>query len=433
MLVILVFGTLFGVITFTRLPLGFVMLFTGAAGIAALHPRGIKAAMAISEQQIIDLATSYQFSVLPLFILMGVFVVKAGLADELFDMASRWLGHLPGGLGMATIVACGGFSALSASSSAAAATMARISIPAMKKAKYDEGFSAGSVAAGGTMGILIPPSGALIIYGLLTEESVGALFVAGLIPGLLQLLSYIGVMAAVAYIAPKWAPAGDRSTWRERFVSLSKVWGVILLFGLIMVGLVRGWFTATEAGGIGAGGALLFTLMRGKLTFKVFARSLLEAARISTMIFVVASGALVLNQFVNLSGLPGDVVRFIQSLGLAPFVVVLLLIVFYLFLGCLMDGFAMIFLTVPVVVPVISAMGYDLIWWGIVTVVVVEISLITPPVGLNVFILKAMVPKLPVVQIFKGILPFLFADALRLMALLIFPAIALWLPTLASH
>lgn len=433
MLELLVFGTLFGVITFTRLPLGFVMLFTGAAGIAALHPRGISAALAISEQQIIDLATSYQFSVLPLFILMGVFVVKAGLADELFDMARRWLGHLPGGLGMATIVACGGFSALSASSSAAAATMARISIPAMKKANYDEGFSAGTVAAGGTMGILIPPSGALIIYGLLTEESVGALFVAGLIPGLLQLLSYIAVMAGVAYFLPKWAPAGDRSTWRQRFTSLSKVWGVILLFGLIMVGLVQGWFTATEAGGIGAGGAILFTLIRGKLTFKVFTQSLLEAARIATMIFVVASGALVLNQFVNLSGMPGDVVRFIQSLGLPPFAIILCLIVFYLFLGCLMDGFAMIFLTVPVVVPVVTALGYDLIWWGIVTVIVVEISLITPPVGLNVFILKAMLPKLPVVQIFKGISPFLFADALRLMAILLIPALALWLPTLASH
>ncbi|MBL4811477.1 MAG: TRAP transporter large permease [Rhodobacteraceae bacterium] len=433
MLALMVFGSLFALISFTRLPLGLVMLFTGAGGIAALHPRGIPAALAISEQQIVDLATNYQFSVLPLFILMGVFVVKAGLADELFDAATRWLGHLPGGLGMATIVACGGFSALSASSSAAAATMARISIPAMKKADYDEGFSAGTVAAGGTMGILIPPSGALIIYGLLTEESVGKLFIAGLIPGLLQLLSYVAVMFAVAIIMPKWAPAGARSTWGERFHALSKVWGIIFLFGLIMVGLVKGWFTATEAGGIGAGGAILFTLIRGKLTFKVFADSLLEAARISTMIFVVASGALVLNQFVNLSGMPGDVVRFIQTLGLANFTVILCLIVFYLILGCLMDGFAMIFLTVPVVVPVVTAMGYDLVWWGIVTVIVVEISLITPPVGLNVFILKAMVPKLPIVQIFKGIFPFLFADALRLFAILLFPAIALWLPTLASQ
>jgi tripartite ATP-independent transporter DctM subunit len=231
---------------------------------------------------------------------------------------------------------------------------------------------------------------------------------------------------------PTWAPAGARHDWGSRLRSLSKVWGVVLLFGLIMAGLVQGWFTATEAGGIGAGGAFLFALARGRMTWRAFTDSLLEAARISTMIFIVASGALVLNQFINLSGVPGNVVRFIEDLGLEPFTVVLLLIVFYLILGCLMDGFAMIFLTVPVVAPVIVSLGYDLIWWGIVTVIVVEISLITPPVGLNVFILKAMLPKLPITQIFKGIAPYLVADMARLALVLFFPAIALWLPGLAN-
>jgi C4-dicarboxylate transporter, DctM subunit len=432
MLELLVFGSLMGLIAFTRLPLGLVMMFTGAAGIAALHPRGWTAAFAIAEQQIVGLALNYQFSVLPLFILMGVFVVKSGLAAELFEAARRWLGHMRGGVGMATILACGGFSAMSASSSAAAATMARISIPELDKANYDKGFSAGSVAAGGTMGILIPPSGALIIYGLLVEESVGELFIAGLIPGLLQLVLYLLVMLAVAAMFPAWAPAGVRSDWGARFQALAKVWGVVLLFGLIMTGLVRGWFTATEAGGIGAGGAFLFAVARGKMSWTAFTDSLAEAARISTMIFIVASGALVLNQFINLSGVPGNVVRFIDGLGLEPFTVVLLLMVFYLILGCMMDGFAMIFLTVPVVAPVIVGLGYDLIWWGIVTVIVVEISLITPPVGLNVFILKAMLPKLPITEIFKGIAPYLFADIARLALVLLFPAIALWLPSVAS-
>lgn len=431
MIEIIVFGSLMALIVFTRLPLGLVMLYTGAFGIMMIHPRGLKASMAISEQQIMDLATNYQFSVLPLFIMMGVFVVKAGLADELFETATAWLGHLKGGLGMATIVACGGFSALSASSSASAATMAKISIPAMSKAKYDPGFSAGTVAAGGTMGILIPPSGALIIYGLLTEESIGELFIAGIVPGLLQLLFYVLVTFMVATLIPKWAPSSERSSWKVRFDTLYKVWGVLGLFSLIIGGLIFGWFTATEAGGIGAGGAFLFALLRRKLTPKIFLECIIEAAKISAMIFIVASGALVLNQFVNLSGIPGTVVEFVQSLGFSPFMVILCFIGCYLILGCLMDGFTMIFLTVPVVVPVIQAMGYDLVWWGIVTVVVVEISLITPPVGLNVFIIKAMRPDIAIVQIFKGIFPFLFADFFRLGLILLIPALALWLPTIS--
>ncbi|MEQ8446149.1 MAG: TRAP transporter large permease [Pelagibacterium sp.] len=433
MLELLVFGSLIGLIVFTRLPLGFVMLFCGTAGISALHPRGLSAGVAVAEQQIIDLALNYNFSVLPLFILMGIFVVKAGMAEELFEAARRWLGHVKGGLGMATIVACGGFSAMTASSSAAAATMAKIAVPEMDKAKYDKGFSAGTVAAGGTMGILIPPSGALIIYALLIEGSVAELFVAGMIPGLLQLLLYMLVMFFVALAFPKWAPAGHSFTWRERFAALWKVWGVLLLFALVMGGLVLGWFSATEAGGIGAGGAFIFTLLRRRMTWNVLVASLGEAAKISAMIFIVASGALVLNQFINLSGISGDAVRFIESLGLQPWQVIACLIVFYVILGCLMDGFAMIFLTVPVIAPVVFGLGYDLVWWGIVTVIVVEISLITPPIGLNVFVIKAMLPKVPVTQIFKGIFPYLFADVLRLLAILLFPAIALWLPSVMSH
>ncbi|WP_244488968.1 TRAP transporter large permease [Devosia sp. Root635] len=420
-------------IAFTRLPLGFVMMFTGAAGIAALHPRGIGAALAIAEQQVMDLATNYQFSVLPLFILMGVFVVRAGLANELFDSARRWLGHYRGGVGMATIAACGGFSAMCASSSAAAATMTKIAMPELDKAGYDRGFAAGTIAAGGTMGILIPPSGALIIYALLTEESVSKLFVAGVVPGAAQVLAYLLVMLCVGLLAPGWAPTGPRFSFAERFASLRSLWGILVLFALIMVGLTAGWFTATEAGGIGAGGALIFVLWRGRLTFQVFADSLIETARISGMIFIVAAGALVLNQFINLSGIPGNTVAWIESLHLSPMMVIFCLIAFYLFLGCLMDGFAMIFLTVPVVAPIVASLGFDLVWWGIVTVTVVEISLITPPVGINVFILKAMLPELPVARIFKGIAPFLLADAVRLLVLILVPGLALWLPSLVSH
>ncbi|WP_216671117.1 TRAP transporter large permease [Mangrovicoccus sp. HB161399] len=430
MLSALVLLALFALIAFTRLPLGLVMMSCGAAGIALLHPRGISAALAISEQQVMNLAMNYQFSVLPLFILMGVFIVRAGMAAEMFEAARRWLGHLPGGIGMATIVACGGFAAMCASSAAAAATMARIAIPEMNKAEYDRGFSAGSVAAGGTMGVLIPPSGALIIYALLTEQSVGELFVAGFLPGLLQVLAYVGVMAVMAWARPGWAPAGQRYSFTDRIRALNGIWGVVFLFLLIMGGLVEGWFTATEAGGIGAGGAFLFLVARRKLSWEVFAGSLVETARIAAMIFVVSAGALVLNQFINLSGISTATIGYIQSLDMAPFAVILCIVLFYLVLGCLMDGFAMIFLTVPIVAPVVAGLGYDLVWWAIVTVVVVEISMITPPVGLNVFILRAMLPELPVLQIFKGIAPYVAADFVRVALVLAFPALALWLPHL---
>lgn len=432
MLPTLIFGALFALITLTRLPLGLVMLFCGAAGITALHPRGFSAALAISEQQVMNLAMNYQFSVLPLFILMGVFVVKAGLAEDMFEAARRWLGHLPGGVGVATITACGGFAAMCASSSAAAATIARIALPQMDKVGYDPGFSAGSVAAGGTMGILIPPSGALIIFALLTEQSVSDLFIAGIVPGLMQLVIYVGVVAAVARFRPSWVPVGRHYSRAERFGSLSGIWGVLALFVLIMLGMTRGWFTATEAGGIGAGGAFLFLLWRRRFTWAVFAESLAETARLSSMIFVVAAGSLVLNQFINLSGVPGDVIRYIEHLNLQPIQVVICLVAFYLVLGCLMDGFAMIFLTVPIVAPIISGLGYDLVWWAIVTVVVVEISMITPPVGLNVFILRAMLPGLPVTRIFRGVAPYVAADAIRLALLIAFPALALWLPGFAQ-
>ncbi|WP_159453194.1 TRAP transporter large permease [Aquimixticola soesokkakensis] len=424
---LIVFGTLVALITLTRIPLGFVMVLCGIGGIALLHPRGFDAAFSIAEREIVNLAMNEQFATMPLFVMMGVFVVKAGLADDLFGMAQRWIGHKRGGLGMATILACGGFAALSGSSTASAATMAKICVPPMRDADYDEGFSAAAVAAGGTMGILIPPSGALIVYALLTEESIGELFIAGLVPGLLQLFLYVIAGGIVARLFPLWAPAGPVFGWRDRFAALGKVWGVLALFAMVMLGLVFGIFTATEAAGFGAGGAFLFSVARGRMSFGVLAESLREAARISGMIFLVASGALVLNQFVNISGLAGDLVGGISNLGLSPFHVILCLIAFYMVLGCFLDGFAIIFLTVPVVVPVVAALGYDLVWWGIVTVIIVEISLITPPVGMNVYILKAMLPKVSIMRIFRGVMPFFVMDMLRLVAILAFPMIALWL------
>ena len=417
-------------ILFLGFPLGMSLMMVGYFGFAAVHPKGFVAANSVAGQQILDLGLNFQFSVLPLFILMGVFVARAALSDDLYETSYKWLGHFRGGLAMATVAACGGFAAVSGSSAATAATMAKVAVPSMRKFGYADSLSAGTVAAGGTMGILIPPSGALIIYGLLTEEDIAKLFVAGIIPGLITIDAYIAVIRIVTAIWPEIGPPGERTSWHERLTSLYKVWGVLFLFFLIMGGIFFGIFTSTEAGGIGAGGALIFAILRRKMSWPIFIESLIEAARTTAMIFTVAFGALILNQFVNISGLPEAVLAFISSLNATPMQVVLVIMCFYIILGMFIEGIAMIFLTVPIFVPVIHALGFDLIWWGIVLVMVVEISLITPPIGLNVFIMKSMLPDVPLSSIFRGIAPFFCADIVRLATVVFFPPVALWLPTL---
>jgi C4-dicarboxylate transporter, DctM subunit len=417
-------------ILFMGFPLGMSLMMVGYFGFAVVHPKGFVAANSVAGQQILDLGLNFQFSVLPLFILMGVFVARAALSDDLYETSYKWLGHFRGGLAMATVAACGGFAAVSGSSAATAATMAKVAIPSMRKFGYADSLSAGTVAAGGTMGILIPPSGALIIYGLLTEEDIAKLFMAGVIPGLITIAAYIAVIRIVTAIWPEIGPPGARTSWHDRITSLYKVWGVLFLFFLIMGGIFFGIFTSTEAGGIGAGGALIFAILRKKMSWKIFVDSLIEAARTTAMIFTVAFGALILNQFINISGLPEAVLAFISSLNATPIQVVLVIMCFYVILGMFIEGIAMIFLTVPIFVPVISALGFDLIWWGIVLVMVGEISLITPPIGLNVFIMKSMLPDVPLGTIFKGIAPFFAADIFRLGIVVFFPPVALWLPTL---
>lgn len=416
---------------FTRLPLGFNMLLCGVAGISFIHPRGWSAGLAIAEQQFVGLAMNFQFSVLPLFLAMGVFVTKAGLADELFHAANLWLSRIRGGLAMASIAACAGFASLSHNSAASTATMSRIAVPAMRRFRYDEGFSAGTVAAGGTMGIMIPPSGALIIYGLLTESNLSDLFMAALLPAALQLLCYVIVVAVVVRFKPQWLPdSAERFSWRERLKALGAVWGVLVLFGLIVGGIYFGWFTTTEAGGIGAGGALLFATLRRRMTLALLLEALTESLATAGMIYVVAAGALVINQFVNLAGLPTQTVALIQSLNLSPLQVVALLLASCIVLGMFIDGFAMIFLTVPVMAPVVIGLGMDPVWWGVVLIITVEMAMILPPAGLNVFIMKAMQPNLSLGAIYKGVVPFVVSDLLRLAAIVLVPGIALWLPSM---
>jgi C4-dicarboxylate transporter DctM subunit len=415
-------------IAFLGFPLGFSMLAVGFAGFGIL--RGWEPALEMTSQQILNVVINNNFAVLPLFLLMGAFVYRAALSDDLYECANAWLGHHRGGLAMATIAACGGFSAVSGSSLATAATMAKVAIPSMRKFSYDDSLAAGTVAAGGTLGILIPPSAALIIYGILTEEDIAALFTAGIVPGLLTIALYISVIYLVTLVRPNMGPRGDRADWAYRWKTLYRVWAVLLLFLLILFGIAFGVFTPNEAGGIGAVGALIFALGRRRMNWRIFFDSLVEAGRTTAMVFMIAIGALVLNNFVNLAGLPSDIVRWIQSIDLPPMSVMLIILAFYVVLGMIIEGLAMIFLTVPIFVPVVEGLGFDLIWFGIVMVMVVEISLITPPIGLNVFVLKSMLPDVPLKSIFKGIVPFFCADIVRLLLVVFVPSIALWLPRL---
>ncbi|HEY3917309.1 MAG TPA: TRAP transporter large permease [Stellaceae bacterium] len=413
---------------FLGVPLGVVLFTVGFFGFAFLHPAGLTAAAAMAGQQILGLTLDFQFSVLPLFILMGTFVNHAALSDDLYEVAHRWLGHYRGGLALATIAACAGFASICGSSLATAATMARVAVPSMRRYRYADSLSTGTVAAGGALGMLVPPSGALIVYGLLTQQDIAKLFLAAIGPVFVSIAVYFAVVQIVTLIKPRSGPRAERPSWDVRWRALYKVWGVLTLFALIMGGITYGIFTATEAGGIGATGALVLAILRRKMTWRIFYESLVEAATTTAMVFTVIFGALVLNQFVNISGMSESVLDFIQKLHATPIEVILIIMVFYVLLGMFIEGFALIFLTVPIFVPIVGLLGYDLIWWGIVLVVVVEMSVLHPPLGLNIFVLKSLLPEVPLKQIYWGVIPFWMGDFVRLALILAFPALALAVP-----
>lgn len=418
-------GLLF--LAFLRVPIAFAMAIVGFIGIfLTLNERAAFAQIA----SVVQDSLQYTLTVVPLFILMGNFVTKAGLSRELYQASYAFLGHRRGGLAMSTIVACGGFSAICGSSLATAATMAKVAMPSMRAFKYDDALASGSIAAGGTLGILIPPSVILVIYGLLTDTNIGALFAAGVIPGLIGILFYLGAVRASVWLRPEAGPAGPRCDWPERLTALRGVWGVLLLFGLVMGGIYGGVFTPTEAAGIGAFGAFVFALARKGLTWRSGFEVLLESARTTGMIFTVLIGALIFSQYINLTGLPNELTAFIEGLDISPMMVILCILVIYLILGCVLESLSMILLTVPVFYPLVAHLGFDLIWFGIIVVVVTEISLITPPVGLNVFVLRGVLPDVSTGTIFKGVTPFWIADIFRLAVLVFVPGLSLFLPGL---
>jgi tripartite ATP-independent transporter DctM subunit len=413
---------------FLGLPIAFGMGLVGFVGYAVLVGPG-PASLRLG-QIAFETGLSYTLSVLPLFILMGNFINRAGLSKELCAAANAFVGHWRGGLAMATIVACGGFSAVSGSSLATAATMAKIAIPSMRQYGYDDRLATGSVAAGGTLGILIPPSTILVIYGIITESDIGKLFAAGILPGILGVFLYMTAIAAVTRVNPARGRPGRRVAAAERLRALEGVWGVVVLFALVMGGIYFGVFTPTEAAGVGASGAFLFALARRKLSLAILRDVLIESARTTTMLLSILIGALAFTDFINVSGTPRLVVEFIEGLKVPPLAVIFGIMAMYVVLGCLLDGLAMMLLTVPILFPIVAKMGFDLIWFGIVVVVVLEIGLLTPPIGLNVFVLRSILPEVSTATMFKGIVPFLMVDLVRLAVLVMVPGFVLFLPSL---
>jgi tripartite ATP-independent transporter DctM subunit len=413
------------VLAFARVPLGFALLTVSLAGIAGIN--GWDVARTMLPMTLSDAVFSYELAVVPLFILMGNVLSRTGISDDLFRAANAFLRPVRGGLALATIVTCAGFSAVCGSSFATAATMARVAYPSMQKYGYSDSLASATIAAGGTLGILIPPSIILMIYGILTQTNIGHLFVAGVVPGLLGLLMYMAVIYAIAWLKPAHAPRGEAVSWRERLQSLAGVWPFCVLFALIIGGLYAGWFTATEAGGIGAGVALLISALQRRLGWRVLGETLQETAQTSVMLYVVLFGAMLFSQLIAFSGLADELLAWVQGSGLSRTGVLIAILVVFLALGCVMDSMAIILIFVPLFTPTLVAQGFDLIWFGIVVVVLTEIGLITPPIGMNVFVLKANLPQVPVGRIFRGLVPFIGVDVLRLVLLVSFPSISLFL------
>ncbi|WP_140637311.1 TRAP transporter large permease [Methylibium rhizosphaerae] len=421
------FGAVF-VLALLRVPLAFAMGLVGFVGLGLL--RGWSASAASVAQVVYETGFAYTLSVVPLFILMGNFVARAGLAHELFRAAYVFVGHVRGGLAHATILACAGFGAICGSSIATAATMSKVAYPSMKKLGYADYLSSGVIAAGGTLGIMIPPSTILVIYGIVTETHIGKLFAAGVLPGLLCAALLMAGVAWITWRDPTAGPAGERSSWPERLRALQGVWGVALLVVVVLGGIYGGVFTATEGAGIGASGAFFFALARRTLTLKVLFEVLAESARTTAMLFTILIAAMIFAGFVNFTTMPGDLKTWILGLGLPPIAIVGAMMLIYVILGTIMEELSMVLLTIPVFFPIVLQLGFDPVWFGVLIVLVVQIGLISPPVGMNLFVLSSLLKDVQMVQIFRGVWIFVVALVAALVIVLEFEWFALFLPAL---
>jgi C4-dicarboxylate transporter DctM subunit len=411
-------------LVFVRIPIAFAMAIVGTVGYAYMRDWNWVVAFASVQTNVYETGRNYTLSVVPLFILMGTFVARAGIAQELFRAAYAFIGHRRGGLAMATIMACAGFGSICGSSIATAATMAKVAYPSMKRFNYSDRLAAGAIAAGGTLGIMIPPSTLMVIYAIFTETNIGKMFAAGILPGILGAALLCGAVQWTCWRDAKAGPRGERSSWRERGAALRGVWPVAVLFLFVMGGIYGGLFTATEGAGMGAFGAMVFALWRRALSWQTLYAALVEAGRTTAMLFTILIGA----DFINITTMPADLKQFVTRFELHPILVVAAIMAIYVLLGTAMEELSMVLLTLPVFFPLVVGMGLDPVWFGILIVTIVEIGLISPPVGMNLFVLSTLLPRVPTTTVFQGVLPFMGADVVRLAILIAFPAISLWLP-----
>jgi tripartite ATP-independent transporter DctM subunit len=416
------------VLALLRMPLAFSMGLVGVVGIGLT--RGWLPALASTAQVVHETGFAYTLSVIPLFILMGNFVARAGLAHELFHAAYTFIGHRKGGLAHATIAACAGFGAICGSSIATAATMSKVAYPSMKKMGYSDAMSTGVIAAGGTLGIMIPPSTILVIYGIITETHIGKLFAAGVLPGILTACLMMLAVVLMTWHDPEHAPAGEKFSWTERFKAVRGIWGVLLLVVLVLGGIYGGFFTATEGAGMGATGAFLFALARKALSWKVLGQVLVESARTTAMLFTLLIAATIFANFVNYTSLPFELKDWITGLGLSPIMIVAAMMLIYVLLGTVMEELTMVLLTIPLFFPIVVQLGFDPVWFGVLIVMVIQIGLISPPVGMNLFVINTLLPQVGLSNIFKGVWPMVLVLIITLGILLAFPAISLWLPSM---
>jgi tripartite ATP-independent transporter DctM subunit len=414
------------VLMLARVPIGVAMGVTGVVGFS-LHT-GWKPGLALLGQVPWSVVTDYNFSVIPMFVLMGAFASASGMSRDLFHMGECWFGHRRGGLAVGSIVACGGFAAINGSAVATAATMSTIALPEMRKRNYHPGFAAGVIAAGGTIGIMIPPSVIFVLYGIMTETDIAKLFFAGMVPGLMAVVMYSITVQLVGIFRPDWMPKGEKWPWRERFRSLRNIWPVALLFLFVLGGMYNGFFTTTEAAGMGAIGALLLGVVRRTLTPAQILESAVEALKVTASIFVVVIGAYLFGYFLTITQTTQAIVDWLTTLPLGPYGILALILVGYFILGALMDELAMILLTVPIVFPVMMKLGFDPVWFGVIIVMAVTLGMICPPVGINVFVINSIHRDISLPRIYAGVMPFIVSDLIRLVILCAFPALSLALP-----
>ena len=426
---LLAFAGLF-ILLVATVPIGFAMGLCGLAGMGMII--GFGPALSLFGTTVYETTVTYDLSIIPLFVLMGSVASRSGLSKELYDAFNAWLGAFRGGLALATIGACGAFAAICGSSVATAATMSQVALPEMQRYKYAESLSTGSIAAGGIIGILIPPSVVLVLYGVLTETSIGDLFIAGFLPGVLTVLGFMAVIAIMTRIYPDLGAAGPRSSMGEKLAALGRTWAILLLFVLVIGGIYFGVFTPTEAAGVGAIGAFGISAMRRRLTLSSARDALMETIKTTAMIFTILIGALTLNNLMVFSGIAGALSGFVSGLDMHPMAVMAVILLIYLVMGCFLDALAMILLTVPIFFPIVTNLGFDPVWFGVIVVMVVELGLITPPIGMNVFVIKGMAPDVRLGSIYAGVIPFVVAQLILIVAVFLIPGLALWLPETAQ-